>query len=183
MNKVETVTLLQTIMVMYPSSSVKADEMTVNVWHHMLSDLPADVVNMAVERMGATLKFPPSIADIREQVATAKREAEGAPSAGEAWAKVRAAASRYGYIRPDDARKALGEPIWAVVKQVGGWREVCCCERPEVLSAQFERRYEAAAVQDMHRIQIPASVREGMTALIGGLLAIEGGDVDADQIY
>ena len=52
------------------------------------------------------------------------------PSAGEAWARVKKAASWYGYYRPDDARRELGEDIWRAVRQVGGWREICAGDSP-----------------------------------------------------
>ena len=174
MTRDEVITLIQTIIVMYPSSKVNADPLTVAVWHEMLGDLPGDVVTAAVKRMCATLKFPPSIADIRENVAEAVREANGTLTAGEAWSKVRKAASWYGYYRPDDARKALGEEIWKAVEMVGGWREVCEGESA-IISAQFERRYNAMVQQTMHRVQIPASVAEDMARLAEPLTLMIGG--------
>lgn len=174
MTRDEVITLIQTIIVMYPSSKVNADPLTVAVWHEMLGDLPGDVVTAAVKRMCATLKFPPSIADIRENVAEAVREANGTLTAGEAWSKVRKAASWYGYYRPDDARQALGEEIWKAVEMVGGWREVCEGECA-IISAQFERRYNAMVQQTMHRVQIPASVAEDMARLAEPLTLMIGG--------
>ena len=168
MTRDEVITLIQTIIVMYPGSKVNADQLTVAVWHEMLGDLPGDVVSAAVKRMCATLKFPPSIADIRDNVAEAVREAQGVLTAGEAWSKVRKAASWYGYYRPDEARKALGDDVWRAVEMVGGWREVCEGESA-IISAQFERRYNAMVQQDMQRIQIPASVSEDMKRLAGPL--------------
>lgn len=179
MTKDEVITLIQTIIVIYPASKVKADELTVNVWYEMLRDLPGEVVSAATKRMCSTLKFPPSIADIRENVAQAVKEAKGIPSAGDAWAKVRKALSWYGYYRPEEARKALGEQIWRAVEMVGGWRELCEGETA-ILSAQFERRYNAMVQQDMNRVQIPASVNEEMKKLVGDLtetLKLEAGEL------
>ena len=51
MTKDEVITLIQTIIVIYPASKVKADELTVNVWHEMLRDLPGEVVSAATKRM------------------------------------------------------------------------------------------------------------------------------------
>ena len=179
MTKDEVITLIQTIIVIYPASTVKADELTVNVWHEMLRDLPGEVVSAATKRMCSTLKFPPSIADIRENVAQAVKEAKGIPSAGDAWAKVSKALSWYGYYRPEEARKALGEQIWRAVEMVGGWRELCEGETA-ILSAQFERRYNAMVQQDMNRVQIPASVNDEMKKLVGDLtetLKLEAGEL------
>lgn len=170
MNRQETARLLQTIVALYPSSRLRADELTVELWHEMLGDLPGEVVSAAVKRMCAVLKFPPSVADVREAVAKAVQEAQGVPSAGEAWARVRRAASWYGYIRPDEARRELGEDIWHAVQQVGGWREICVGESPEgVISAQFVKRYEVMLQQQRERVQIPSSVRADMARLVGPL--------------
>ena len=178
MTRDEVITLIQTIIVIYPASKVKADELTVSVWHEMLRDLPGDIVSAATKRMCSTLKFPPSIADIRENVAQAVKEAKDIPSAGDAWAKVRKALSWYGYYRPEEARKALGEQIWRAVEMVGGWRELCEGDTA-ILSAQFERRYNAMVQQDMNRVQIPASVNEAMKRLVGTLTdkPMIGGDL------
>ena len=60
---------------------------------------------------------------------------------------------------------------------IGGWCEVCMGERA-VLSAQFERRYNAMVEQRSKLLQIPASVREDMARLAEPLakrMLIEGG--------
>lgn len=177
MTRDDVIRVLQTIIVMYPSSKVNADPLTVAMWHEMLEDLPADVVSMAMKRMCATLKYPPSVADIREAVKDAVQDAAGIPIAGEAWARVSKAMSRWGYHRPEQARADLGEDIWRAVEMVGGWCEVCMGERA-VLSAQFERRYNAMIEQRSKLLQIPASVREDMARLAEPLakrMLIEGG--------
>ena len=121
--------------------------------------------------MCATLKFPPSIADIREAVAKAAQDARGVLSAGEAWARVKGAIGRYGWNRGEEARAALGEDIWRAVQMIGGWVEICVSDEPEtVRSAQFERRYNAMIQQQGEKIQIPESVRTDMAALVGPML-------------
>ena len=177
MTRDDVIRVLQTIIVMYPSSRVNADPLTVALWHEMLEDLPADVVSVAMKRMCATLKYPPSVADIREAVKDAVQDAAGIPIAGEAWARVSKAMSRWGYHRPEQARADLGEDIWKAVEMIGGWCEVCMGERA-VLSAQFERRYNAMVEQRSKLLQIPASVREDMARLAEPLakrMLIDGG--------
>lgn len=181
MTKAETVTLLQTIKVMYPDNRIKPDELTVGIWHEMLQDLPGEVVAAAVKRMCATLKFPPSIADIREAVVKATKDAQGALTATEAWTRVNKAVRWYGYYREAEAREKLGGDVWHAVEAVGGWREVCMCEDPGVISAQFERRYNQMMGKADERLLIPESVREDMSRLTAPLVAklalTDGGDV------
>lgn len=171
MTRQETAKLLALIAVAYPGSKINADEMTLALWHEMLQDLPGEVVAAATKRMFSTLKFPPSIADIRAAVAEATKDAKGTLSAGEAWAKVQKAVSWYGYYRPDEARAWLGADLWRAVEMIGGWRELCAGEDPDtVLSAQFERRYNAMIQQQAQLVQIPASVREDMAKLVGPMI-------------
>ena len=170
MTLTETATLLQTIAAMWPTTQFRSDEMTVRIWHKMLADLPGAIVAAAVERMASTLKFPPTIADIRQAVADAAHDATGSLSAGEAWRKVIRAVSDYGYYRPDEARAYLGEDIWRAVEMIGGWCDICVGEDPEsVRSAQFERRYSAMLQQRKELLQIPQQVRDDMKRLIGPL--------------
>lgn len=167
----DTATLLQTIAAMWPTTQFRSDEMTVRVWQKMLEDLPAQVVSVSVERMASTLKFPPTIADIRQAVADSTQDATGALNAGEAWRKVMKAVSDYGYYQPEAARAYLGEDVWRAVEYIGGWSDMCVSEDPEsVRSAQFERRYNAMLAQRKEQIQIPASVREDMQKLTAPLV-------------
>ena len=167
MTRNETIQLLAMLSVSYPRFAFTPDETTVNMWHGMLKDLPGDVVGVATQRMIATLKFPPTIADIREAVANAAQDAKGSVDAGEAWRRVVKAIGLFGYYRGDQAREYLGEDIWRAVEMVGGWCDLCISEDSEaVRSAQFERRYTAMMQQHSQAIQIPASVREDMKRLV-----------------
>ena len=171
MTKLETAQLLALISTAYPGSKIAVDDMTVSLWHDMLQDLPGEVVATATKLMFSTLKFPPSIADIREAVAQATQDARGVLSAGDAWAKVCKAVSWFGYYRADEARAWLGDYIWRAVEMIGGWRELCAGEDSEgVVSAQFERRYNAMTAQQAQLVQIPASVRDDMARLVGPLV-------------
>lgn len=166
MNKSETTKLLAYIAVAYPNGKVEPNEPTVNLWAQFTADLPYNAAKLAVDSMIATLKFPPSIADIREAVARAQSEARGDLSAGEAWGRVRRAVSRFGYYQPAKARDCLGSALWAAIDQIGGWAYLCTTEDDaSTLSAQFERRYKAAADQQKYRDMVPLAVQEHLKAL------------------
>ena len=162
----ETAQLLSLLSATYPRFNFAPDEMRLKAWHDMLADLPGDVVAIATKRMISTLKFPPTIADIREAVANAVQDARGTVNAGEAWRKVTKAISDYGYYQPDRARAYLGEDVWRAVEYIGGWADLCTSEEPiTVRSAQFERRYTAMVQQQGEAIQIPSEVRDAMKRL------------------
>lgn len=171
MTKQETAQLLALLNSAYPRFKVAGSAEALSIWHEMLEDLPGEVVAVAVKRMISTLEYPPTIADIRKAVASAAQDAQGKQKAGEAWRKVIKAISDYGYYRPDEALAAIGEDAWRAVEMIGGWANLCIGEEPEsVLSAQFERRYDAMIEQQAHGIQIPASVNEDMKRLVAPLM-------------
>lgn len=170
MTRNETIELLQLLVAAYPSGKLVANSLTVGIWHDMLKDLPGELVGAAVRRMIATLKFPPSIADVRSAVANGLADARGAVDAGEAWRRVRKAITWYGYYREADAREALGSDIWAGVEMAGGWQYLCMDDGEEgVRSAQFERRYAARSAAQVERAQIPQDVDDRFRELVGGL--------------
>ena len=171
MNKSETMKLLQIITVAYPATKMIVDDLTIDIWYEMLSDMSYAIVMAATKRMLATQKFPPTIADIRESVANAVQDAKDEPTAGEAWRLVRKAIGKFGSYQPTEARAWLGEKTWHAVEMIGGWQYICLSEDGvDIQSAQFERRYKVAREQEKNQVQIPAAVRESMQALTGGIL-------------
>lgn len=162
----------------YPNCRIDPeDRLQRGVWHDMLGDLSYGAALLVTQAMIATLKFPPTIADIREAAARSTAEARGEPTAGEAWAKVLKAIGRYGYYRPTEARQALGERLWDAVSQAGGWTCLCTTDEIEIISAQFERRYKAAQEQQRYRLQVPQAVQDHLKALgAGTMLKQIGGD-------
>lgn len=173
MTSQETAAILGVIIKAYPGSRINIDRETVSLWAEMLQDLSAAEVTLAVKGMVATLKYPPSIADVREAVV--KQRNAGDLSAGEAWGKVIKAVGRFGYNHPDEAHERLGDRIWAAIEQVGGWTNVCLSDSGlEVLSAQFERRYDAAEKQRRYREQVPDTIQQSFAQLVNNIKLLEG---------
>lgn len=176
MKKSEVAALLSAIVTAYPASRVELNADTVSLWTEMLSDIDAAEATLAVKALIATEHYPPSIADVREAVRKTRSEARGDLTPGEAWARVFGAIRRFGYIHPDEAREMLGEDLWNVVKQVGGWTDICLSEHAEVISAQFERRYKSMQDAQRWRETVPLPIQQAVKALADGKrLALEGG--------
>lgn len=135
----------------------------------MLSDLDLPVVQLALKRMIAVLKFPPSVADLREAVADLATQ--GQLTAGQAWGKINAALRRYGFYQPEKARAELGEDLWSMVSQVGGWTHLCECDNLDVVGAQFERRYKDMLQRRKEAIQVPHRLQQQFAALMDGIKA------------
>lgn len=176
MTRQETAAILSALIAAYPRSGIEANAETLALWHEMLGDLDAHEATLAVKGMIATLKYPPCIADVREAVRRQRGIASGELTAGEAWDRVMSAVGRYGYYRPEEAREALGESVWEIVRQVGGWSALCASDNVSVISAQFERRYNARKEQRDYQSQLPAGLAGEYAKLIGGIvLGIEDG--------
>jgi len=94
--KLEVAKLVGVLIASFPSS--KATPETSVVYERMLADLDYHAANAAVERLLATAKFMPTIAEIRE--ATLTVFAGEIRPGGEAWGAVLRAIGSYGYVRP-----------------------------------------------------------------------------------
>lgn len=153
----------------YPRSRWENFDETLEIWHEMLEDLDLPVVQLALKRMIAVLKFPPSVADLREAVADLATQ--GQLTAGQAWGRINAAMRQYGFYQPEKAREDLGADLWTMVSQVGGWSHLCESDNLDVIGAQFERRYNDMLKRRKETIQVPRRIQQQFAALIDGIQA------------
>lgn len=114
--------------------STKAGEATVRVYVRDLADLPVDEVERAAILLRATVRFLPTIAEIR---ATVAEERLGLPSPIEAWEIVAAAA--FERKRPPE-----GTPSEVIRAReiVGGASAIRETTNPSILRAQFLAAYD-----------------------------------------
>lgn len=175
MNKSETVAILAVISAAWPSRNGQSwvTPEVIDIWSEMFAADDPREVTAAVKGMISTQKFMPTIADVKEAMQKQRALARGDLTAGEAWEKVIKAMHRWGYYQPDKAHEMLGDEIWAVIRQCGGWA-VCCDSEMTVISAQFERRYNARKERQAYAEKLPAGLIEGVRELLG-VMMIEGG--------
>lgn len=111
----------------------------------MLSDIPPQILEVAVKKLIMTNKFLPSIAEIRETAYGIKGTISGtaAPDESEAWGEVVKAIQSVGYYgKPTFSHEA----ITAAVNNIG-WQDICTTpnEGTNTLRSQFRRAYQLAA--------------------------------------
>lgn len=111
----------------------------------MLSDIPPQILEVAVKKLIMTNKFLPSIAEIRETAYGIKGTISGtaAPDESEAWGEVIKAIQSVGYYgKPTFSHEA----ITAAVNNIG-WQDICTTpnEGTNTLRSQFRRAYQLAA--------------------------------------
>lgn len=72
MNQVEATKLLALIKVAYPTSyrdlDEKTREATINMWHLTFESVPYGIMEIAFEHFRRVSKFPPTIAEMREEL-------------------------------------------------------------------------------------------------------------------
>lgn len=111
----------------------------------MLSDIPPQILEVAVKKLIMTNKFLPSIAEIRETAYGIKGTVSGtaAPDESEAWGEVIKAIQSVGYYGKP---KFSHEAITVAVNNIG-WQDICMTpnEGMNILRSQFRRAYQLAA--------------------------------------
>lgn len=111
----------------------------------MLSDIPPQILEVAVKKLIMTNKFLPSIAEIRETAYGIKGTISGnaAPDESEAWGEVVKAIRSVGYYGKP---KFSHEAIAAAVSNIG-WQDICMTPNDgmNTLRSQFRRAYQLAA--------------------------------------
>lgn len=111
----------------------------------MLSDIPPQILEVAVKKLIMTNKFLPSIAEIRETAYGIKGTISGTavPDESEVWGEVVKAIQSVGYYGKP---KFSHEAIAAAVNNIG-WQDICMTTNDgmNTLRAQFRRAYQLAA--------------------------------------
>jgi hypothetical protein len=140
---------------------------TALLWAEMLSDVDGTTATAALKRLIATGKFPPSIAEVRENLAAVMYDA--IPDAGDAWREVNQAIHMYGYYREAEALASMREHTRAAVKSMG-WKQLCTAELDNDMAdrAHFLKIY-GTAVQNVEQERlIPAGLREQIASIAQG---------------
>lgn len=140
----------------YPAA--KGDAGTVAAYQRMLADLDYPAANAAVERLIATSKWMPTVAEIRES-ALALTVGE-IRAGGEAWGDVLRAIRRYGYMRMPGRDFDFDDQAVAETVKAMNWTELCSSENAVADRARFIEIYDQLAARS-RRLQLS----EGLPAM------------------
>ena len=139
----EVAKLVSVIAAAYPSFEV--DKARVAVWVQMIGDLDYELAETAVRRHIALTKFPPTIAEIREQALEAARGPE--PSGAESWQEFIHGIRRYSLYSELEAMESFC-PTTRRVAQAIGWRDAYLSDNVDVLRGQYLRMFEQLRQRD-----------------------------------
>jgi hypothetical protein len=145
----------------YPTEKLLPTQEAIELWYNELKDLSFEVCALAVRRYAQTQKFPPTIADIREQaVIVSLPDTDW----GEAWKNVTRAIGKHGLYGRTEAYAELDEDTLEVVKAIG-WRSLCTSDNQMTDRANFRKLYEERRAKRRERAQIPQTMQDTIARL------------------
>ncbi len=156
MTKAEVAKLVAVMVAAFPNAKVTAD--TSSVYERMLADLDYPVANAAVERLLATCKFMPTVAEIREAGLTLHSGEIAA--GGEAWGSVLDAIGAQGVYRLPGTDFGFRDPVTARCVSALGWEELCNSENQTADRARFIELYDKLAATERR-----GQLSEGLPAM------------------
>ena len=156
--------LVKGMKAVYADPKFIPDKDAFEVWYSLLKDLEYGTANIAVQKYMMSSKFPPTIADIREQYASITQTQE--LNEMEAWSLV-SKALRNGYYGaekefariPPVVQKAVGAP-----SQLRNWAMTDSESVENVIQSNFMRTYRSVLEREKEIAKMPTRIRE----LIGG---------------
>lgn len=184
MKKPEVIKLLGMLAAAYPNMK-EIDEITVALWYDCLKDVDTEPAVLAIKKHILESPFPPSIADIRKQVAAVTMPEGQKLDGATAWGEVIKAIKEYGYYREKEALASMSPLTQRVVKYMS-WQEICLSDNPGVVRGQFLKMYETIAEREKQGRLLPESFKQEMKMIaeknnpIAGL--IEGMDMNKNLI-
>lgn len=157
----ETLKLLFVIRGLYPRDKAfdkPKEELTriAGIWQIMLSDVPFDVAQAAVQAVASTSQFTPSIADIRTWHMSFR--GEQTMDADEAWGLVKKAVQQFGHSQMIKARDSMPIEVWRMVERIG-WRDLCMSEEPGVERGQFMKMWGLHQKREQEKAVLPPAVK------------------------
>lgn len=177
MTRVETKAILAILKAGYPNfykDMTKEDATnTINLWTTMFADDPAQVVTEAVKSLMCTLKFPPTIADVKEKIAMITQPP--AMTEMEAWNMVKSAINYYNAAQtferlPPILRRIVGSP-----NQLREWAIMEAETVNSVVQSNFMRSYKAVAAREKEHAMLPESTKQMIAGLTERTM-LNGGD-------
>lgn len=157
MTEVESQKLVTMLVTAYPNwiGRLPSDQQqtTMALYRRMILDLSYASANAAIERMIATSRFPPAIAEIREAVQTL--ELGPARTGAEAWGDVMRGFQRFAI----DSSPRFDDPAVDRLVRSFGWRELSLSENTTADRARFIDAYERIAATERR-----AQLSEGLPA-------------------
>lgn len=170
MTKKEFSILASAMRTFFPKDNLLPNKEAMELWYGMLSDIPYASAEAALKKHVATSKWPPTIADIRQNVTEITTEMK---DWSEAWENARRAVRRFGSYQEEEALASLDALTRKAVERYG-YRDLCMMEEPEVGKAHFRDIYNAIARRESEDASLPKMLIDTINGLRSGQKLLEG---------
>jgi hypothetical protein len=172
MDRKEFATFAMALRTYFPKESILPNQQAMELWYRELSDIPYSVAEAALRTWVVTNKWSPSIAEIRELVATIQYGEQ--LTWGEAWERALNAVRRYGSYNKQAALDSL-DPLTRKCVENIGYLDLCMSENIMVERAHFQKIFEIYSKREQTDKRLPNNlIRAIEQARVEG---IEGGFV------
>lgn len=165
--------LIKAMQALFPAARICPDDESKTVWFRVLGDLDYTRAAAAIQKHACTSRFPPSIAEIREQCLSVtgperKDWIEG-------WSMVEKTIHDTGMHRPREALEKLRsfDPTTARVAEMLGWKNLCISENSVADRASFRQCYETIQSRESQAAKLPPSVSAVIARLSANMGACE----------
>jgi len=167
MNIQETTAILRILKLTYPQfykgMSLSDATETIELWTMMFENDNAKIVTEAVKSMIVTLKYPPTIADIKEKISIIMDP--DTMSELEAWGKVRSAISYYNAKDNFDKLEPFLQKLVGSANQLREWGMMDAEIINSVIQSNFMRSYKFKLKQDKEYKALPSSTKNLISEL------------------
>lgn len=133
------------------------------MWQKAFYDHSYQVVSSATYQYILQNKFPPTIAEIREEVIKITNP-DALKTGEQAWEEVVKAVKRFGYYRQGEALKTLDKATQRAVNTVG-WQDICHSEKIGVVRSNFFKVFEAVNKGAKEEAILPSGLYEQIKKL------------------
>jgi hypothetical protein len=157
--------LVKAMKAVYTAPTFIPDQYAFNVWYEMLKDLDYKTCAMAVQKYIVSCKYPPLVADIREQYRLVTMANE--PTEMEAWGLV-SRALRNGYYGAEEEFKKLPEIVQKAVgnaSQLRNWSQTNIESVENVIQSNFIRTYRAVVNRAHEDAKLPPKILQTIRSL------------------
>ena len=162
MTRQEALAIMAMLKTAYPSfyKDLSKEDLNaaVNLWATMFADDPAYIVTEAVKSLMCTLKYPPTIADVKEKIALITQPP--AMTEMEAWDMVKSAISYYNAAETFERLPPILKRIVGSPNQLREWALMDVETVNSVIQSNFMRSYRAMAAREREYAMLPESTRQ-----------------------
>ena len=175
MTRQETKDLMAILKAAYPNFykdiSKEEAKAAVDLWATIFSDTPVKLVIEAVKSLICTLKYPPTIADVKEKIELLTQPARMTEM--EAWHLVKKAMNTSDFVSafrslPPAIRRVVGSP-----DQLKEWAYMDIETVNSVIQSNFMRSFKTVAEREREYAKLPESAKQLMIEASKNLKMIE----------